>query len=96
MPLEGLKILDISSWLTGAGATALLADLGADVIKVEHPLMGDATRTMTFTPQEEERGIVALYELANRNKRGIAVARHGIDPPRPISVTELTHPRQGN
>ncbi len=73
MPLQGLKILDLSTWLTGAGGTALLADLGAEVIKVEHPSVGDATRAMTFTPEEHKRGVLALYELANRNKRGIAI-----------------------
>jgi crotonobetainyl-CoA:carnitine CoA-transferase CaiB-like acyl-CoA transferase len=73
MPLEGVTILDASAWLTGAGGTSLLADLGANVIKVEQPFVGDNTRMQLFTPKEAERGVLALYELANRNKRGIAI-----------------------
>jgi crotonobetainyl-CoA:carnitine CoA-transferase CaiB-like acyl-CoA transferase len=59
-PLDGLRVLDFSSFLPGPYATQMLADLGADVIKVEPP-HGDEARHLAY----------GLYAVANRNKRGI-------------------------
>jgi crotonobetainyl-CoA:carnitine CoA-transferase CaiB-like acyl-CoA transferase len=68
-PLEGLVVADFSRVLAGPYATMLLADLGADVIKVEGPA-GDDTRH--WTPPK--RGDAGTYYLAiNRNKRSIAL-----------------------
>ena len=49
-PLEGIKVLDLTRLLPGAFATALLADLGADVLKVEQPGIGDPMRANTRPP----------------------------------------------
>lgn len=68
MLLKGLRILDLSHTLAGPFATMLLADLGADVIKVE-PIHGDETRT--WAPFIE--GESAYYLSINRGKRSIAV-----------------------
>ena len=68
-PLRGLLVADFSRILAGPYATMLLADLGADVIKVEGPA-GDDTRTW----QPPVRDDVSTYYLGvNRNKRSIAL-----------------------
>src|SRR5205807_10032572 len=70
-PLEGLVVADFSRVLAGPLATMLLADLGADVIKVEHPETGDTTREWgpPFTPE----GTSAYYLSVNRNKRSLVL-----------------------
>lgn len=70
LPLEGVRVLDLSRVLAGPYATMLLADLGADVIKVEHPERGDDTRGWgpPFVGGES-----AYFLSTNRNKRSIAV-----------------------
>lgn len=65
LPLAGLRVLDLSRVLAGPYAAQVLGDLGADVIKVEHP-RGDDTRR--WGPPEHD-GLAAYYLTANRNKR---------------------------
>lgn len=69
-PLEGLRVLDLSRVLAGPYCTMLLADLGADVVKVEEPSLGDLTRR--WGPPFKA-GESAYYLSLNRNKRSIAV-----------------------
>jgi crotonobetainyl-CoA:carnitine CoA-transferase CaiB-like acyl-CoA transferase len=75
--LEGLRILDLSRILAGPTATQLLADLGADVIKVEKPDTGDDTRgwgpPFIADEQGHDSDISAYFVCANRNKRSIAI-----------------------
>ncbi|MCM2395878.1 CoA transferase [Rhizobium sp. S95] len=75
--LDGLRILDLSRILAGPTATQLLADLGAEVIKVERPGVGDDTRGWgpPFIPDEdgEDSDLSAYFLCANRNKRSIAI-----------------------
>lgn len=68
-PLEGIKILDLTRLLPGAFATALLGDLGADVLKVEQPGIGDPMRA--YDPQLGDSS--AFSWIADRNKRSIAL-----------------------
>ena len=68
-PLEGIKVLDLTRLLPGAFATALLADLGADVLKVEQPGVGDPMRT--YAPRVGDSS--AFSWIADRNKRSIAL-----------------------
>ena len=73
LPLSGLRVLDLSRVLAGPFATMLLADLGADVIKVEPPL-GDETRS--WGPPfwgDPADGLSAYFGAVNRNKRAIAI-----------------------
>src|SRR3984957_5416480 len=71
-PLEGIRILDLSIALTGPYAVALLADQGAEVIKVERPGIGDIGRWVGVMVN----GMSALYLMCNRGKRCIAVDVH--------------------
>ena len=71
-PLEGVRILDLTHMLAGPYATMLLADQGADVIKIE-PLQGDFIRVAgpTFGIEGEEFG--GYFHSVNRNKRSLSI-----------------------
>ena len=66
-PLAGIRILDLTRLLPGPVATLHLADLGADVIKIEDPQVGDYARTLG-TGQGDDS---AYFRMINRNKRGL-------------------------
>jgi len=68
-PLDGIRVLDLTRLLPGAYATLLLADLGADVVKVEDPRGGDGMRTLP--PLASGRN--AYFEALNRNKRSLTL-----------------------
>jgi crotonobetainyl-CoA:carnitine CoA-transferase CaiB-like acyl-CoA transferase len=73
-PLAGIRVLDLSRVLAGPWCTQLLADLGADVIKIERPGVGDDTRHWGPPWHGEGDGRVAAYFLAaNRGKRSAAI-----------------------
>ncbi len=69
LSLDGIRVVDLSRVIAGPWCGALLADLGADVIKVEDTGPGDESRT--WPPHKD--GEAAAYLLFNRNKRGIAL-----------------------
>lgn len=73
MALEGVVILDLTRILAGPTATQLLGDLGATVIKIEHPEGGDDTRSWgpPFVPGAGD--LSAYFMAANRNKQSVAV-----------------------
>ncbi len=75
--LQGLKILDLSRVLAGPYATQILGDMGADIIKVEHPGSGDDTRNWGPPFLEHLDGSdsheSAYYLSVNRNKRSVAI-----------------------
>jgi crotonobetainyl-CoA:carnitine CoA-transferase CaiB-like acyl-CoA transferase len=75
-PLEGLKVLELARILAGPWAGQTLADLGAEVIKVERPGSGDDTRGWGppfVATADGARGDAAYYHSCNRGKRSIAV-----------------------
>lgn len=94
-PLAGVRIADLSRVLAGPYATMLLADMGAEVIKVEQPGRGDDTRAWGpphAEPTEEHRkahspGESAYFLSVNRNKRSLAIDLK--DPDGLAAVQEL-------
>jgi crotonobetainyl-CoA:carnitine CoA-transferase CaiB-like acyl-CoA transferase len=76
-PLTGIKVLDLSRILAGPWATQLLADLGADVIKIERPVGGDDTRSWGppyLTDADGRETKESAYFLStNRGKRSVAI-----------------------
>jgi crotonobetainyl-CoA:carnitine CoA-transferase CaiB-like acyl-CoA transferase len=70
-PLGPLRILDFSRILAGPFATMLLADLGADVIKVERPGAGDETRS--WGPPFDAHGRATYFQSVNRNKHSVVL-----------------------
>jgi crotonobetainyl-CoA:carnitine CoA-transferase CaiB-like acyl-CoA transferase len=69
--LGDLRIVDFSRVLAGPFATMLLGDLGAEVIKLERPGIGDETRS--WGPPNDEHGNATYFQAVNRNKRSLAV-----------------------
>jgi CoA:oxalate CoA-transferase len=80
--LEGIRVLDLSTLITGPYCASLLGDLGAEVIKVEHPRGGDVGRQLGITFREGES---ALFLSVNRNKKSLTLA---LDQPRGQEILE--------
>src|SRR5512146_3241008 len=66
-PLDGVRVLDLSRLVAGNMSTLLLADYGADVIKIEHPKNGDDLR------KGRAAGVETFWKVYARNKRSIAL-----------------------
>ena len=71
MPFEGIKVLDLTVWQQGPVATAMLADMGAEVIKIESPGQGDPGRGLVW--RGDHSPLNTYFELHNRNKRGLTL-----------------------
>ena len=69
-PLEGVRVIDAGNMVAAPFATVLLADLGADVIKLEHPENGDGQRKLEPITKE---GIPLWWKSISRNKRCITL-----------------------
>lgn len=70
LPLEGIRVLDLTIWQQGPQASAMLADMGADVIKIEAPKAPDpGRRFLRYRPL----GLSPYFEAHNRNKRSLAI-----------------------
>ena len=83
-PLDGIRVIDCTSMISGPLATMLLGDQGADVIKIEVPGAGDLVRHMGG----EKRGMAPTFATANRNKRSVALNLRD-----PRGRTRLLRPR---
>ena len=69
LPLAGIRVLDLTRLLPGGYASQMLADLGADVIKIEEPGVGDYARTLPPLAKSVGQSFLAV----NRNKRSVAI-----------------------
>lgn len=74
-PLSGVRVVEATNWMAAPGAAAILADMGADVVKVE-PLTGDAVRGLIRPPRVPEGSpdIDYSFTVDNRGKRSVAIA----------------------
>jgi len=75
-PLEGIRILELGMFHAGPGGTAILGDLGAEVIKIEEPVVGDPMRRLNLVGSvrlELEGGASIWHECANRNKKSVTI-----------------------
>ncbi len=70
LPLQGVRVLDLSRVLAGPWCAMVLGDFGAEVIKIEHPRRGDDTRDWGARVGETE---TAYFNSVNRNKRSVTV-----------------------
>src|SRR3954449_12296886 len=70
LPLDGVRVVDLTSSLAGPTCTEILGALGADVVKVEHPARGDEARD--WGPRFFEGGSVMFF-AANASKRSLAL-----------------------
>ena len=72
-PLDGLRVVEIASWMAGPSAAAILADMGADVIKIE-PLTGDPMRGLIRpAKQPGPHQVDHAFQVDNRGKRSMAI-----------------------
>src|SRR6202007_483272 len=70
---SGLKVLDAASFIAAPAAATILADFGADVIKIEPPGSGDAYRNLSFQPGMPVSDKDYCWTVDDRNKRGLAL-----------------------
>jgi crotonobetainyl-CoA:carnitine CoA-transferase CaiB-like acyl-CoA transferase len=74
--LEGVKVLEVANWVAAPAACAILADLGADVMKIEHPETGDALRGVDVSTHgviPYTGGLNSAVELLNRGKQSLGI-----------------------
>ena len=76
--LDGIRVIDLSRVLAGPWASQLLADMGAEVIKIERPFKGDDTRHwgppfMQVSESDADDAQAAYFHCTNRNKQSLAV-----------------------
>ena len=89
-PLDGIRVIEIDSWMAAPSAGAILSDLGAEVIKVE-PLGGDPMRS-TSRPAKVEGDLEGYdfgFDVDNRGKRSIAIDRGAPDSGEPTLQAAL-------
>ncbi len=104
--LEGIKVLEVANWVAAPSTCAMLADMGADVVKIEHPETGDAVRNIAITTGgiiPYPGGLNTAFQLLNRGKQSMGInLRHALGQEAvrklaaqsDVMVTNLTPHRQ--
>ena len=101
-PLDGIKVIELSTWVAGPAAAALMRDMGADVIKVEAP-SGDALRHFNLRNLGYDTDLDTAFQLDNRGKRSVCVNLENADGAALVArlcrdadvfLTNLTQPRR--
>jgi len=74
LPLEGIRVLDATHIVAGPFCSMILADMGADVIKIERPGTGDLVRSRgPFIKSKDGREVSSRFLGVNRNKKSVAI-----------------------
>ena len=72
-PLDGIRVLEVAQWWFVPAAGAILADWGAEVIKIEHPETGDPQRGLVTSGLVPQGGFNFMWEQPNRGKKSVAL-----------------------
>ena len=73
-PLDGVRVLEVASFVFVPASAAILADWGAEVLKVEHPAWGDPVRQVAaWGVPAQVNGVSHLFEVGNRGKRAVGL-----------------------
>ena len=73
LPLAGLRVLDVATWIAAPAAATVLGDFGAEVIKIEQPGTGDANRVSVNSAHSPQAAVNYRWHLDSRNKRSLAL-----------------------
>ena len=68
-PLEGIKVVELATWIFAPAAATILAEMGAEVVKIEEPVGGDPSRGLRIGPT----GVAPMFLMENRNKKSVAI-----------------------
>ncbi len=71
--LSGLRVIDMATYIFGPASTTVMSDFGAEVVKIESPGIGDPYRYTHLMPPFEPNELDYMFQLDNRNKRGIVL-----------------------
>src|SRR5215472_12691225 len=72
-PMQGVRVIEVAAWTFVPAAGAVLADWGADVIKIEHPEQGDPQRALMAAGFAPPSSVNFMIEIPNRGKRSVGL-----------------------